>query len=56
MDSRVGCGAISVLAEIVEDAIRKSVDENGGFVGNPEWIVKYTELRKYLENFDGGGK
>jgi hypothetical protein len=54
MDDRVGCGAISVLAEIVEEAIRKSVDEKGIYIGNPEWTIKCTELRDYLKNFDAG--
>jgi len=50
MDSRVGCGAVSVLANITEEAIRASVDIRGKYIGSPDLIVKYQELRKYLDN------
>jgi len=48
MDTRVGFGTISVLAGILEEAIRSCVD-NIGYIGDPDVILKYLELREYLE-------
>jgi hypothetical protein len=49
MDTRVGFGALSVLAEILEEEIKTCVDERGGYIGDPQVILNYTGLRKYLD-------
>jgi len=54
MDTRVGCGAVSILADITEEAIRNDRDEYGRPNCNPDWIAKYLALRKYLDNYDQG--
>ena len=52
MDTRVGCGAVSVLADIVEDVIRVFVDAEGRYIGDPDLIRKYLDLKSYLDNFE----
>ena len=52
MDTRVGCGAISILADICNDAIKSSF-KTGNYVEGVELIEKYQGLLKYLREQDG---
>ena len=56
MDTRVGYMALSVLADIFEEEIRKCVDEKGRFVGDSRVIDTYIQLRKCLGNYQTGAQ